>query len=334
MSKYIYLLGAGASYGSRDEKGAGMAHYSSGMPIMDEIGPCLDAYCAYLSPHISFGDGKRYCSHPHVYDELKWLRGIAKDHPTIDTYAKKLYIHGPFDELERMKRALSIFFTLIQSKAKRDMRYDKFMEEVADERGKLRSDVSILSWNYDHQCEFAFHEYEMTKTSTSHQYMYANISCKGYTSQFIKYDDSNLVKLNGMAWFKPKHDRYLYEEDDNTLDHFERLLSGGSFNADNFVSYAWEEDNDFIEKVLPLTSDTETLVIIGYSLPGVNRKIDSLLINNMKNLKSIVIQDYKCEELKDVVLDILPAEKRQELQGSIRCTRNVASFFVPQSLLV
>ena len=120
----------------------------------------------------------------------------------------------------------------------------------------------------------------------------------------------------------------------DTLDHFERLLSGGSFNADNFVSYAWEEDNDFIEKVLPLTTDTETLVIIGYSLPGVNRKIDSLLINNMKNLKSIVIQDYKCDELKDVVLDILPAEKRQELQGSIRCTENVASFFVPQSLLV
>ena len=333
MSKYIYLLGAGASYGSRDKKGIGRAYYSSGMPVMNEIEDCLDAYCTYLRPHISLGDGF-YCSHPHVYKELKWLKEIAKTNPTIDTYAKKLYLNARFADLERLKRALSIFFTLIQSKDTRDMRYDKFMEEVADDRGMLRSDISILSWNYDHQCEYAFHEYEASKTSTSHQYMYANISCKGYTSQFIKYDDSNLVKLNGMAWFKPKTDSYLYEEDDNTLERFERMLASGNFNADNFVSYAWEIDNDFIEKVLPLTFDTETLVIIGYSLPGVNRKIDSRLINNMTNLKSIIIQDYKCEELKDIVLDILTPEKRGEIKDCIKTTDRVTSFFVPQSLLV
>lgn len=333
MSKIIYLLGAGASRGKRDSSQRGMGYYASGMPIVSEIEEYLNQYCATFYPHISFGDGRSHIKHPAVYKELTWLRDICKDNPTLDTYAKKLYVKSEIAELERLKRALAIFFSLIQKREKRDMRYDAFMEAVVDDRGMMDSRISILTWNYDKQCEYAFHEYELTRTSASHQYMYSRIACKGYSSQYIDYNDSNLVKLNGMASFKPVHDQYLFEEDDYTLDRFERMLSSNTSSVMNFISYAWEEDNDFIEKVLPLTYDTETLVIIGYSIPAVNRTVDKRLLEGMKNLKNVVIQDKNVDLVKRHLVELLPIEKKQEIENSVVPETDLTSFFIPSSIL-
>lgn len=333
MSKIIYLLGAGASRGVRDEKQHGMNYYSSGMPIVSEIQDCLDKYCSTFYPHISFGDGRNNIKYPAVYKELTWLRDICKDNPTLDTYARKLYIKGNNEELNRLKQALAIFFTLIQSREKRDMRYDSFMEAVVDERGMLNSNISILTWNYDKQCEYAFHEYELSKTSSSHQYMYSRIACKGYTSQYIDYSDSNLVKLNGMAAFKPIRDNYLFEEDDYSLDTFERMISSRSTNYLNFISYAWEEDNDFINKVLPLTVDTELLVVIGYSMPPVNRSVDKKLLEGMNNLKSVVIQDTNCDLVKRHLLDLLDDKQKKTIGSSISYETNLSAFYIPASII-
>ncbi len=334
MSRVIYILGAGASFGTRNPKGFRMDRYESGLPVMSEFCDCLDTFCASLRPQYTLGGMRSEPSHPCVYKELTWLRNIAKDNKTIDAYAKKLYVKGLHGELDRMKRALTLFFTLIQSKEKRDRRYDGFLEAVVDNRGKMRSDVSVLSWNYDHQLEYAFHEFEISKTSESHQYQFDNISCKGFTCQYIDYDDSNLVKLNGMAWFKPRDDRYLFDDDDNTLDRFESMLKSGDFNAVNFVSYAWEEDKDFLKKVMPLTYDTEYLVIIGYSFPDVNRVVDFPLINGMKSLKSIVIQDLKdeCEHIQRRLIELLPYDSDNEI--SIRLEKNTNSFYVPIVLTI
>lgn len=333
MSKIIYLLGAGASRGVRDEKQHGMNYYSSGMPIVSEIQDCLDKYCSTFYPHIGFGDGRSHIKHPAVYKELTWLRDICKDNPTLDTYAKKMYVKGDLKELERLKRALAIFFTLIQSREKRDMRYDSFMEAVVDDRGMMNSQISILTWNYDKQCEYAFHEYELSKTSSSHQFMYARIACKGYTSRYLDYSDSNLVKLNGMAAFKPLRDQYLFEEDDYTLDRFERMISSNTTDFTNFISYAWEEDNDFIDKVVPLTNDTEMLVVIGYSMPPVNRNVDMKLLQGMKNLKSIVIQDKNCDLVKRHLLNLLDDCQKQALENHISYETDLSSFFVPTSII-
>lgn len=333
MSKIIYLLGAGASRGIRDEKVNGMGYYVSGMPIVSEILDHLDRYCSTFYPHISFGDGRNHIKYPAVYKELTWLRDICKDNPTLDTYAKKLYVKSKIQELDRLKRALAMYFSLIQSRDKRDMRYDSFMEAVVDNRGMMSSDISILTWNYDRQCEYAFHEYEQSRTSSSHQYMYAHIACKGYSSRYIDYDDSNLVKLNGMASFKPLHDQYLFEEDNYTLETFERILSTNAGNYMNFISYAWEEDNDFIDKVLPLTANTEILVIIGYSIPAVNRSVDMKLLRGMKNLKSVIIQDKNCDLVKRHLFDLLDDAQKQNLEGKVSYEPDLSSFYVPVSYM-
>lgn len=333
MSKIIYLLGAGASRGERDSSQHGMGYYASGIPIVSEIKEYLNQYCATFYPHIGFGDGRSHIKYPSIYKEMTWLRDVCKDNPTVDTYAKKLYVKSEITELERLKRALAIFFSLIQKREKRDMRYDSFMQAVVDKRGMMDSRISILTWNYDRQCEYAFHEYENTPTSASHQYKYSRIACKGYSDQYIDYNDSNLVKLNGMASFKPLHDHYLFEEDDYTPERFESYLSSNSNKYINFISYAWEEDNDFVEKVLPLTYDTEVLVIIGYSIPAVNRTIDKRLLEGMKNLKTVVIQDKNFDVVKRRLFELLTIEKRQEIGESIVLENDLTSFYIPSSIL-
>lgn len=332
MSKIIYLIGAGASRGKRNISDNGLEYYASGMPIVSEIEDYLSRYCDSLSSHLSYGDGKSYIQFPAIYEELTWLKDKCKDNPTIDTYAKKLYVKYEIKELIRLKRALAIFFSLIQERKKRDKRYDTFMEAVVDGRGMMNSNISILSWNYDRQCEYAFHEYEQMKTSATHQYKYAHISCKGFTSQFIDYSDSNLIKLNGMASFKPLKDQYLFEEDKYSRETFERLLSSPNDNYQNFISYAWEEDNDFIDKVIPLTYDTETLIIIGYSLPPVNRNVDMRILEGMKGLKKIVIQDHNADHVKRRLLDILPEDKKQAVGNSIQLETDVSSFYIPTDI--
>jgi hypothetical protein len=329
MSKYIYLLGAGASRGIRDERQLGLNYYVSGVPIVSEIGDYLDKYCSTFYPHYTFGGSRSYNKYPAVYNELTWLRDKCKDNPTLDTYAKKLYVKSEIQELNRLKRALAIFFSVIQSRNRRDMRYDSFMQAVVDERGMMNSSISIFTWNYDRQCEYAFHEFEQFHTSASHQYKYAHIACKGFTSQFIDYNDSNLVKLNGMASFKPVHDQLLFEEDNYTLDTFERMLSSNSCSYMSFISYAWEEDNSFIDKILPLTTDTETLIIIGYSMPVVNRSVDLKVLQGMKNLKSIIIQDTNYDSIKRRLFEILPDTKKRELDGKIVHETDLTSFYIP-----
>lgn len=317
----------------RDSSQDGIEYYASGMPVVSEIKNYLNKYCEILYPYFGLRDDKNLIKYPAVYKELSWLRNICEDNPTLDTYAKKLYVKSEMTELERMKRALAIFFSLIQKREKRDMRYDAFMESVVDKRGMMDSRISILTWNYDKQCEYAFHEYELSGSSASHQYRYSRIACKGYSSQYIDYNDSNLVKLNGMASFKPIYDKYLFEEDDYTLDRFERMLSSNSSNFMNFISYAWEEDNDFIEKVLPLTYDTEILVIIGYSIPAVNRIVDKRILEGMKNLKTVVIQDKNVDLIKRRLFELLPEEKRPDIENSVVTENDLTSFYIPSSIL-
>ena len=48
------------------------------------------------------------------------------------------------------------------------------MTNIHDSRGKIRSDVSIFTWNYDRQLEYALHAYEQSKTSSTHQLKYSN----------------------------------------------------------------------------------------------------------------------------------------------------------------
>lgn len=332
MSKYIYLLGAGASYGRRKINAEGLDKYIEGMPVINEISDYLSDFCASFRPRYVIGGVDMKIEHPNVYKEMCWLCDIAKDNSTIDTYANILYSSSKVTELIRFKRALAIFFSLIQSREKRDKRYDSLMSHIHDSRGKIRSDVSIFTWNYDRQLEYALHAYEQSATSSTHQLKYSNISCKFLTDNFIDYNDSNIVKLNGTASFKSVEDSYLFQEDEYDIDVFERILRENDTKWVDGISYAWEEADDFYDKILPLTMDTETLIIIGYSMPFVNCLVDKTLLDGMKNLKSIVIQDLYPDDVKTRLLDLLSPDIKKNVENNIRLVEKTTEFHVPVQL--
>ena len=66
-----------------------------------------------------------------LFDELikdfEWLIESCDNDQSIDTLAKKLSIRGKFEDLKKLKTILSIYFMIIQSKKKADIRYDTFL---------------------------------------------------------------------------------------------------------------------------------------------------------------------------------------------------------------
>lgn len=338
MSKVIYLLGAGASFGTRNKLLAGpYAYYESGVPVVAELKDALNDFCSTFYPHpiAVEHDFREDIKYPRLYAELTWLRDICKENSSIDNYAKILWSCGRIRELDRLKRAMAMFFSLIQHSEKRDMRYDRLFEAISMQGGNINPSVSILSWNYDRQVEYALHRYDLQRVSDSHQLMYSNITCKNLTTRYLQPDEFNLVKLNGTATFWNRSDRYLLEQGDTTENTFENQLSMDVPTLETGLSFAWEEDDSFIEKILPLTVDTESLVIIGYSMPDVNYKVDSRLIANMRQVKSITIQDKRASELKTSLLDLLSDEQATRYEaGSLKIDfRNaVDTFYIPRCL--
>lgn len=339
MSKIVYLLGAGASRGSRNNKKLGpFAYYESGVPIVSEFANALDSYCSSFYPRPRFWGQDAYESikYKWLYEELTWLRDISKDNLTIDNYAKVLWSTGRLDELRRLKRAMAVFFSLIQKPEKRDKRYDNFLEKLSVFGGKIQADLSIFSWNYDRQVEYALHRYDLADMSDTHQLQICHISSKNHTTRYIAPGEFNLIKLNGTATFLYPSDLYLLEQKDTTPETFEYQLARGFPSIDTSLSFAWEEDDHFIDAILPLTSDTEILIIIGYSMPDVNYKVDSRLITNMRNLRSIIIQDCNATALKNKLFELLSDSQSELVKNnliSVRTVESIDSFYVPKVLM-
>lgn len=67
------------------------------------------------------------------------------------------------------------------------------------------------------------------------------------------------------------------------------------------MSYAWEKDGyekmkgDIVKRII----DTEELVVIGYSFPYVNNSVDTFIVENMRNLQKVIIQDPNPDAIKE-----------------------------------
>ena len=175
MSKVVYLLGAGASYGKREKDSNDKdiaGKIIEGLPIVNEIPFRLrqvielysePAYKENEEETISEITVNLRDAQSALVDDLKWLYDNTKRHATIDTFAKKLFLTGKKDDYIKLKRLLSIYFKTEQLINRPDSRYDSFLASVLqrNSQGKLRisKDISFLTWNYDSQFELTFKEY-------------------------------------------------------------------------------------------------------------------------------------------------------------------------------
>lgn len=337
MSKVVYLIGAGASYGQRKKNNVGEdipGEIVRGLPIVSELDVAIDLYCSSISTRTYRSDSSIVSDYPCLLKELRWLREMCKTYPTIDTYAKKLAVTSDSYNLIRLKNALSAYFVLTQDHNKRDLRYDGFVASIIQDDGTLPKDVSVLSWNYDCQMEYVLRDFSSSKSDMYQLWKNKGIVCKGFDLP-IDCSRFNLVKLNGTALFSTDNGRFLIERKSYELAEFEKKCKDDYLSWRNNLSFAWEKDDQFYDSILSLVSDVETLVVIGYSFPYVNRTIDRKLIQRMNDLKIVYIQDKAASDVQQSFETLLSSNQQNSLKINellIRPRTAVNQFIIPNEL--
>ena len=361
MSKVTYLLGAGASYGSRGvlshitvpfmsiEKEEPPKGIIRGFPILNEFPN------AVLQMQREIGDmGESTEDEKKIFSEiLDNISNVAKEYPTIDTYSKMLYTTKQFEKYEKFKEQIALFFLIWQRSHIHDIRYDAFIASLIDAETAEFPPMTILSWNYDMQFEMSYSKYITEGRALWKIWDKLNVCCKS-NGRLPKYDVQHpfaLLKLNGSAMF------HASEQDNSSLRFtlqdvlwnstegvqfvkeicaiYENSQHKNMFSIPKYVnelSYAWDDfGRDYIKQnIVERGKDCEALVIIGYSFPYVNREIDRHIFLSMPNLKTIYIQDVDASNIAERVMAIY--EYLQINTPRIIPKTDVGQFFIPNEL--
>ena len=250
----------------------------------------------------------------------------SKNHASIDTFAKKLFIKGEKANLKRLKIAMSIFFIFEQALHKPDSRYDSFYSAILDSSiHNLPKNINILSWNYDYQFELAFTAYSNQLDIDQNNSM-LRVKSKHWDS----YDSEGfgIYKLNGTTgmYDSTRYNSHYYINNlhNSVNKEFVKTITRNFVvatylnNIISTLSFAWEEEytrfnrKGIIDMAMDSSSDSIALVIIGYSFPFFNREIDRKIIGNMTKLKRVYVQapdaDILIERFKAIRDDLSEIE--------------------------
>ena len=320
MSKTIYYLGAGASYGKRDEQGA----IIEGIPVVSEIPARFDAFRDSISKvvvpqgEINFWDIFRTNTHDVEQSKQRMLEDIDNliagilEHATIDTYARKLYLTQNQRGFEKLKDVLCIFFLWEQAGHGPDNRYDTFLANVLEMPNlNLPHDISILSWNYDSQIEQAYRSYGKAQGLIVYEK-----NTEGKWPELTDY--GRIIKLNGRASLVDSPIIHAILNDKRLPLALQLIIIYAHIHIDtreigfqfkNHLSFAWEEANfkdEWLSTIKSTIEDTEQVVVIGYSFPFFNREMDRFVFRNMPKLEKVYIQDINTNAIVQSIHAVLP----------------------------
>ena len=356
MSKIIYYIGAGASYGNKNkrelldegtEDERLLVH--EGLPVVNEIAKSLVAFQEAVrnvdiiaSKNYAFMDNRYYTNGTDVnytrsqlLEDIKELYKAANEHSTIDNYAKKLYLTKQVRQLKKLKNVLAAFFIWIQLESKTDQRYDTFLANILQmDNLSLPLNISVISWNYDSQFELAYMNY-----SNYNLPIYDKL---GENSMPNNQDCGLIFKLNGSANFGDFNmvDYILNhrEKDVHPLiqlieyfGHLEADTKELGFDFHSHLSFAWEStvrQKEMITTINQITSDTDAVVVIGYSFPYFNREIDRAIFSKIPSLKTIYIQDPNPESVEPSLRAVLDENTNVKIEYQKDCTQ----FYLPREL--
>lgn len=342
MSKTVFLLGAGTSYGKRNEDSSIM----EGLPVMNEISRELSEFRTWVrnledfkKPIIILGIKRPFEEvQKYIINAIdKFIEGLGdkETHPTIDSFAKDLYDH--YDYMSEIKIScgnlygylkflMASFFLYEQHIHPHDTRYDTFLNTILTPEGTIPDNMYFLTWNYDMQLEISYY----LKTGKQLP-VCIPVEKEGYTT------DAKVFKINGSAnYFNINHmDCHILKNEKELVERmFQQYAITHSEDGQHFSSgttdlyFAWEKEvfdqkSDYLKKN---TVDAETLVVIGYSFPDVNAIIDKEILDSMPNLKRIYVQDRYPERVIPHLILLLD----EKLQGNIIQVNDVNDFYVPE----
>ena len=344
MSRIVYYIGAGASYGKRDRTKA----IIEGLPVVAEIPAQFKKFRNYIakadvpaSGYVPFqrmyqrsaADIER--SRTEMLSDIdEMLKGI-EEHATIDSFARKLYLTGQIRSFQKLKSILCSFFVWAQLTYKPDGRYDTFLANVLEEKSlAIPSDISILSWNYDAQIETAYNAYNAKGR--------VPVLEKNIQGEWPALPNGGcLFKINGSASFVdlPIIDLIKSDEDNMAIPlqlvefYHNSYVDTSDLGVDfkTHLSFAWEvsKNTENMQRSLDATTaDTEIVVVIGYSFPFFNRTTDRRLFKDMPKLKKVYVQDVNTDAVIQSIQAVLPTDKKIEVVPVKEC----GQFYLPTEL--
>ncbi len=334
MSNVVYLLGAGASYYSMplsignkithittlDDIESGKVvinegDYSFSEDLMRVAGKIESLYNIGSLAHHQHESAEDVKKITRLMFEFSAESGKFK---SIDTYARYIWITNP-DKFDLLKESLFAYFWFKQHllNFRPDYRVADFLVTIVNKDKKIPESINILSWNYDTQLESEFYRlFPESKGFQSH-----------YSSTRISDINSYIIHLNGMGITKKESNKYHYCNF-KELDSFLSKYCHHDLESD--ILFSWEretDDPDYIHSK-NIMSNSNVLVIIGYSFPFFNKEVDNQLISwfktpALKN-KKIYLQD------KIDLTDKLKA--RFNLNCPIEYIGDTSSYYVPVEL--
>ena len=311
-----------------------------GLPIVKELPARMAYIVAQLYKYYPLDHTDKTSSLVReLANNLKWLIKESEKHSTIDTFAKKLWLTGKNDDYIKLKKTLSAYFMLEQMSISPDRRYDAFLASILGQNAAdLPSNIRVLSWNYDIQFESAYAAYLQTTSL---------IDVENALLFYQKVVDSNsyklgngfrVIKLNGSALMYDKANQHVI---DPTL--ISQSLSSTSIksvssiiNSEEYecaLSFAWENVNEqFKDRIRNNIDDAEILIVIGYSFPFFNRRIDEFLFQSMPQLKKIYIQDKDPDTIEQSVTNFLTTAHLINNKTKIEKKYHTQQFYLPPEL--
>ena len=267
-----YILGAGAS--------------ANALPLIKNN---IDSRKAGLPQELKFFVEKHTSSlltknEDWDYREIEGLKEVAEkciEFGTPDLYAKYLLETGDTYTYHLLKSLISHFF---KYKEEVDQCFDfralTFLTTISEKK-KIPESIRIISWNYDSQIERAA---EKLKPVNSKAFTKINgFTCWPNMSDGYERNSGQpfLLHINGVA-------NMMYSERDfcQKISHFFDFDS--LENKEHLLSFAWEDETTSNKKIFTdqrlivakeIASKTEILVVIGYSFPFFNRKIDQQIFS-------------------------------------------------------
>lgn len=357
MSKIVYYLGAGASYGESrtiiQHPGSSEADeilINSGLPIVNEIASRLRSFHKYVNGinttvenneieiwRLKFIEVNKELedTKQELLKDIAWLHNETIKHATIDTFAKKLYLSGKTSDYKRLEKVLCLYLVWEQLDHRGDQRYDTFLASVLTENGlQLPKEISVISWNYDSQFEMAYSNY-----TNDQLFVYDKF---GAAQRLPDY--GRIFKVNGSASFRetPTPLEIVAGELDKGVallwyyNHCEIQVDINGFEQIRpRLSFAWEQgkqaNENMMKAIEETVSDAEVLVVIGYSFPFFNRSVDREIFGFMDQLETIYIQDPSANEIKQNVQNVMSdIQKAQKVE--VITKTNYSQFFLPPEL--
>jgi hypothetical protein len=254
-------------------------------------------------------------------------------------------------DLRYYKFCLAAFFTFEQIRRGIDPRYDIFFASILDHSvEKFPTNLNILSWNYDTQFEMSYSNFsgkEMIEDAKKSLSIVTNAEIqksKAYSNKF------HIIKLNGSTetYVPRERDSAIYFKSldyhsKKDLDFHALTLIGYAMesfvlqpNSRTSLSFAWEKGDrnnaSTLRAAISSTAQTVKLIVIGYSFPYFNRKIDGEIFDKMANLKKVYIQDPNAELLVPKVKELCHRVPRDS-DFEIIPFQEVDQFLIPDELI-